>query len=255
MTYLKKLVATAALAMAAILTAPFASSAQSLPPATELFAKYVDAVGGKDAILKITSMQTSATMEIPSMGLTATMEVWSAAPNKMASKTSIPGLGEMASGTNGAAAWEVSPMAAPHLLTGKELEQMMDNADFYANLLYPTDRFARMETVGVVDFNGEKAYKVITERKTSKKQTVSYFSVANGLLIGNESTSESQMGSMPGVQSMSAYKQFGSLKMPTKVEATMGPNKMLLTMTNVQFNAVTESAFEPPAQVKPLIKP
>lgn len=249
-----KCMVAAVVALTATASLPNVALAQALPPAADLIAKYVAAVGGKEAIMQITSMQTSATMEIPTMGLTASMEIWTAAPNKMAQKTSIPGLGDMAGGTNGSVAWDVNPMNGPRLLAGKELDQMLENADFYSNMLYPADRFAKMETVAMVDFNGEKAYKVLTVRKATHRESTQYFSVATGLLIGSESTTESQMGPMTGVQSIGSYKQFGTMKMPTKIEQTMGPQKMLLTTTNIVFNSVLDAAFDPPAQVKPLIK-
>jgi hypothetical protein len=79
--------------------------------------------------------------------------------------------------------------------------------------------------------------------------------VASGLFLGGESTQMSQMGAMQVSQSVSGYKSFGAVKFPTKIEQTIGPNKMVLTMTNVSFNAVPDAAFDVPATVKPLIKP
>jgi hypothetical protein len=173
----------------------------------------------------------------------------------MSSKTNIPGMGEMLQGYNGAVAWDVNPMAGPRVLADKELDQMKEQSDFYANLLYSADRYSKMEVQSVVDYAGEKAYKLLTVRKGSGTESTMYFSVATGLFIGGESTQTSQMGTMQVSQNVGGYKAFGALKFPTKIEQTIGPNKMLLTMTNVSFNGVPESAFEVPSAVKPLVKP
>ena len=156
-----------------------------------------------------------------------------AAPNKMATKTSIPGMGEMLQGTNGTVAWDVNPMAGPRLLADKELTAMSENADFYASLLYTADRFASMETVGDTTINGEKAYTVKMVRKTSMKESRSHFSAASGLLLASSSAQESQMGVLNVTQVVKDYKKFGSLMIPTTVEQSMGPQSMFLTITDV----------------------
>lgn len=235
--------------------APGALSAQALPAAADLVAKYVTAIGGKDEIMKITSMKQTATMEVPSIGLTAKMEVFAAAPNKLASKTDIPGMGEMVNGYNGSVGWDLNPMQGPRLLADKELTNMAENADFYANMLYTADKYASMETVGDTTIGGEKAYKVKMVRKVSKSESVSYFSATSGLLLGGTSTQESQMGTMQITQSVSQYKKFGGVMIPTKIEQSMGAQKMVVTIMEVAINGAPESAFAIPEKVKPLIKP
>ncbi len=230
-------------------------AAQPLPPASEVIAKYVTAIGGKDAIMKLTSMTSTGTLEIPAMGLTATMEVYAAAPNKMATRTTIPGMGEVLNGYNGTVGWDLNPMSGPRLLADKELEQMKENAGFHDNMLYTPERFQKMETVAVTDFNGEKAYKLLMVRKGSGTQSTQYFSVATGLLLGGETSSTTQMGEMQMSQSISEYKTFDGVKVPVKLEQTAGTNKMVITTSDVKFNAVPATAFDVPAQVKPLIKP
>ncbi len=233
---------------------PLTSQAQARPAAAAIVAKYVTAIGGESEIRKITSLKQNATMEVPSIGLSASMEVFSAAPNKMASKTSIPGMGEMLTGYDGTVAWDVNPMAGPRLLADKELTSMAENADFYANLLYTADRFASMETVGDTTINGEKAYAVKMVRKGSMKESMSYFSATSGLLMGGSSSQESQMGVLQISQTVKDYKKFGSLLMPTRIEQSMGPQSMVMTIQDVTINGAPETAFAIPEQVKPLIK-
>lgn len=235
--------------------APIASYAQALPTASDIVAKYVMAIGGKDEIMKITSIKQIATLDVPSQGLSANMEVYAAAPNKIASKTSIPGLGEMQNGYNGTVGWDMNPMQGPRLLADKELTNAAESADFYANMLYSADKYASMETVGDTTISGEKAYKVKMVRKSSKNESVSYFSAKSGLLLGGVSTQESQMGSLQVSQTVSEYRKFGNLMLPTKIEQSMGPQTMIMTVKEVALNGAPESAFAIPEQVKPLIKP
>jgi len=246
-------VATTALSIAVL--SPVVSRAQALPSASAVIAKYVAAIGGKDEVMKVTSLKQTATMDVPAIGLSASMEMYSAAPNKMSAKTNIPGMGEMQSGYNGTVAWDINPMQGPRLLADKELVNTADNADFYANLLYSPEHFASMETVGDTTINGEKAFKLKMIRKATQKESTSYFSATSGLLLAGVTTQDSQMGTLTVTSTMSDYKQFGGLLMPTKLETQMGPQKMIVTIKDVTINGATESAFSVPDQVKPLIKP
>jgi hypothetical protein len=244
--------------LAVAVTTMLASSAplmaQSAPSASDVIAKYVAAIGGKDAVMKITSIKQTSTMQLPAMGITAEVEAYQAAPNKMASKSTIPGIGEMLQGTNGEIAWDANPMQGPRLLTDKELAQTLEGADFYGNLLYPAERFTKMANLGLADFNGESCHKIQLVRKDSGRESIQYFSVATGLMVGAETTQESQMGSMTISSTMSDYKSFGGVKFPMKSEVNMGPNKMVMTINNVVINGAPATAFDVPDAVKPLIK-
>lgn len=228
--------------------------AQALPPAAELVAKHVAAIGGKDALAKVTSMEQKGTMEIPTMGLNATVEGVMAAPHKMVSKQTIPGIGEIAGGYDGTTGWSMNPMQGPRVLSGAELEQAKEQADFVGNMTYAMDRYSSAETMGLVDYANEKAYKVKFVRKGSGRETITYFSQASGLAIGGEMTQDSEMGKMQLTSVSSEYKDFGGIKMATRTEVTMGPTKIITVIQDVKFNAAPATAFELPAQVKALVK-
>ncbi len=247
-------VSTAAAVFVASLV-PSLVQAQARPSAAEIVAKYVTAIGGEAEIRKVTSMKQLATMEVPSMGMSLSMEAYSAAPNKMSVKTTIPGMGEMLQGYNGTVGWDVNPMAGPRLLADKELQQQVDNADFYASMLYPADRFTSMETVGDTTVDGDKAYIVKMIRKSTGLETRSFFSAKTGLIVGSNTTMIAQGGTMQVSQIVSDYKKFGGVLIATKMTQTMGPQTMIMSIQDVIINGAPESAFAVPEQVKPLIKP
>ena len=62
------------------------------------------------------------------------------------------------------------------------------------------------------------------------------------------------MGSVSSVSTFSDYKAFGGIMFPTKSETTVGPQAMLMTTTNVEFNTVPAGAIAIPESVKPMIK-
>jgi hypothetical protein len=245
---------TAFAAATALLLAAPAANAQPLPSAADVVAKHVAAIGGKDAISKITSVKQTGAMEITAAGMTADLEMVMVAPNKQSMKMTLAGLGEILSGTDGNVAWSVNPMQGARVLEGKEAATIKEQADFVATMLYSAEKFSSMANEGIVDFNGEKAYKIKMVRKDTGTESWNYFSVASGLQIGSEATLQSEMGTMSTSTTLADYKQFGPIKMATRSEMMTGPQKMVLTIKSAEFNTAGADAVSVPAAVLPLIK-
>ena len=238
--------------LVALVGSPLA--AQPVPTAAEIVARYVKAIGGAEAIQKVTSVKQTGTLSMPAMGLGGETEALFLLPNKNATRVSIGGLGEMLVGTDGTVAWSVNPMQGPRLLEDKELASTKETADFVGQMTMPADRFTSVDFVGTADFGGEKTYQLKFVSKATGIVTQRYFSVATGLLRGAESTTETPMGSVSSVSTFSDYKAFGGIMFPTKSETTVGPQAMLMTTTNVEFNTVPAGAIAIPESVKPMIK-
>jgi len=250
----RALVRGSALVLATLVLSSARLSAQALPSPADVIGKHLAAIGGKSALEKITSVRQIAQMDMPAMGITASADIAMGAPNRMATRINIPQMGEMITGTDGTVAWSSNPMQGSRLMEGKELEQIREQADLVGNLLFSADRFSSMTNEGVVDFAGEKAYKIKMVRKGSGNESWQYFSVATGLNIGSESTTTSEMGTLQTTTIARDYKEFGGIKFPTRTEANMGPQAMIITIKDIQINNVPADAFAVPAAVQPLIK-
>lgn len=224
------------------------------PSGEALIARHVEAIGGTAAIKAISSIRQSGSVEVSSLGLVGEMTAVLAAPNRMVSRSSIPGLGEIISGTDGRYAWILNPMQGPRLLEGTELAELKDAADFYGNLLLSTERYSSIVVGELAEFAGEPAFGVRLTSKRTGKVTTMHFSSATGLMIGSESSQESPAGSMQVVTVYKAYKDFSGLKFPTVTEVSVGPTRMATKIDSVSFNDVPDTAFEVPELVKPLLK-
>jgi hypothetical protein len=78
--------------------------------------------------------------------------------------------------------------------------------------------------------------------------------VATGLEAGRIATRETPMGTVTGTSTESDYKKFGNLLQPTTVKNSMMGVQQLITITSIEYDNVPASVFEPPAQIKALIK-
>lgn len=226
---------------------------KKLPPAKEVIAKFVKAIGGKEAVLKQSSTHSLGKMEMPAQGLSGTLDSYAAKPNKVLVTMDITGIGKSMQGFDGKVGWSIDPAQGPMVLKDKALEQAKAEADFYAPL-HDESSYTSMETVEATKFEGKDCYKLKLVRKNGH-ETIEFYDVKTALLNGTISTQESPMGSIPVTSVMGEYKDFGGVKSPTKISLKFGPAEIVLTITSVEINKVADSAFELPAPIKALVKP
>lgn len=226
-------------------------AASALPAAREILDRYVQAIGGRDAIMKRNSVKATGTLEIPAMGLKADVLVLQAKPNRMTTTMTIPGMGEIRQGFDGTVAWAIDPNTGPRLLAGKEESQVRSQANFLSELHESAD-FSAMETVEKTDFEGRAAYKVRLVR-TSGDESHSYFDVENGLLLGATQQIESQMGAVTMTRIVKDYKPVGGVLMATQNVQRANGQEMVITITSVETDVVDAAAFELPAPIKALV--
>jgi hypothetical protein len=224
----------------------------TLPSARSILDRHIAAIGGKDAVLSHSSTRATGTFSVASAGMNGSLEVIAAKPDKSMVKIAIPGVGEILEGYDGKSGWTLSPMTGPMLLDGKQLEEKRYDADFFSEL-HDDSRYASMITVEKSDFEGRPCYKVKLVRKNGGED-FEFYDVETGLKAGRIATRETPMGTITGTSVESDYKKFGNLLQPTTVKNTMMGMQQLITIASIEYDTVPPAAFEPPAEIKALIK-
>jgi len=242
--------ALAAVSVSAQTPAPSAASA-ALPPAATLMAKYSAAIGGP-AILKAQQITTKGGMMMAAAGINATFEMVQLAPNKMQMLTTIPGVGNIQLGYDGTTAWSMDPMQGPRILTGKELDEVREEADPRASARTP-ELFTAVQTVGDTTMSGERCYLVKLTWK-SGRETYDCYSAASGLMVGSKSVQQTAMGAIPVTTEYSDYKKFGDFMMPTKTTQSMMGQQQVMTISSVDVGTGAGVTIAPPPEVAALIK-
>ena len=242
--------------LAASLAAPTLALAQakatsSLPPAKEVIAKYVKALGGKEAILKYSSTHVKGRSEMPAQGIKGTLEVFAAKPDKLKVKVDLPGVGNVIYGYDGKVGWSIDPILGPMVMDGKRLEQLKKEANYYSTLHDDTD-FKSMETLEATQFEGKECYKLKLVRESGDEST-EYYDAKTGFLVGLTATQESPLGPVTVTSVASDYKKFGNMMMATKTTQTMAGIQQIMTIESVEYNTVADSEFELPPQIKALV--
>lgn len=224
----------------------------ALPPAATLTAKYATAVGGK-AYLAAKSVVTKGGMSMPAAGINASFELTQLSPNQMAMVTEIAGMGKIEAGFDGTTAWSVDPMQGARVLSGKELDQIKDEADRRGSVRAP-EMFSAVETVADTTMNSERCYLVKLTWK-SGRESFDCYSPTTGLLVASRSVQQTAMGDMPVVTLFSDYKKFGDVLVATKTTQEAMGQQQVLTIASVVFGDGTGVTIAPPPSVQALVKP
>ena len=228
---------------------------QNLPAAAEVLKKYVEATGGAEAYQALKTQHATGTFSMPAQGMEGTFELFQEQPDKFLALVTLPGMGEIQTGLNGATGWRTDPMQGPRLLDGEELKSLKRDADMQA-ALKPEEHYEKMEVKSVEEVNGEKAYHLVFTPKGSTNPIDSWYSVESGLQLKTASTQDTPMGQVKFENLLQDYRPIGEdgkLKQPHKIVTSGGGAEYVVTLQKVETNVTLPAdRFSLPAEVKQL---
>jgi hypothetical protein len=221
--------------------------AAATPTVDDILDKYIKAVGGKEAIEKITTRTMKGTFDIEAMGVTgAAVEMLAKAPNKSAMKIDVPNFGVVNRIFNGANGWSSDPMSGLRELSGVELAQMKRGADFHAELNYKK-HYAKMEVKSKEKVGAYETY-VVEATPTEGTPEKLYFDVNTGLLVRTDGESEGPQGKVPIETYMDDYKVVDGVKIPHTVKQVNPMMTWVMKFTDVKNNVdIDEAKFGKPS--------
>jgi hypothetical protein len=240
------------LLIAALLGGSPQLSGQDLPSADELVDAYVEAIGGRDAYLGISSMRQTGTVTVMGLGVNGAFEILQVAPNRMLNRIELPGVGEVLTGFDGDAGWSVNPLLGPMLMEGAELEQTGERAHVLATLR-DSEMAPVRETVELSEYRDEPCW-TVRFVWASGRESLDCFSTETGLLVASEESQASPMGEVPVTVIYAEYREFGDMVIPTRItQSTMGQD-MEIRIEEVVFDDVNPSRLDPPPAVQALLQ-
>jgi zinc protease len=219
----------------------------ALPTVDELLDKYVKAIGGKEAIEKVTSRSMKGSFNLEAFGVAdAPVEMFAKAPNKRAMKIDIPGFGVVNQVFNGSTAWSSDPMSGLRELSGSELAQTKRDADFYGELNYKT-HYNKLEVKGKEKVGSYETYVVEATPADGSPEKL-YFDSASGLLVRHDAMRESPQGPMQIETYVDDFKVIDGLKIPHTMRQVNPAMTILIKFTEVKNNIdIEEAKFAKPA--------
>jgi photosynthetic reaction center cytochrome c subunit len=226
-------------------------AAGSLPDVDDIFAKYVQAIGGTEAIHQGKTRFEKGTVEGPHV-VHGTMETYRLAPNK-AFAVLHTASGDTMEGVNGAIGWGRRPNGEVTEEAGDELARSKQWAAFFPGEMFKQD-YARFQVRGTEKVEGHEAFVVMAWWPSGGADQI-YFDAQSGLLLRITHQIESPLGSLPLETAYDDYRDVSGLKLPFIVRVTRIDGATTYTWQQMDANVpVDESRFEKPAPENPAPK-
>ena len=205
--------------------------------------KYVQAIGGEDALHKITTRVEKGTLSGMGPG-GMPVEVFAKAPDARVTVVQTP-RGENVTAYNGQTGW-MSGFGPPRPITGGELDNEKRNADFYfaADIKQAFKQISNARPDKVDDHD---AY-LLVARSPGKPPVRFYFDKDSGLLLREVRYVETPLGRNPSQVDYADYRDVDGVKIPFKWTIARPGGRFTIQIDQVQQNVpIEESKFAEPA--------
>ncbi len=217
---------------------------ETLPTVDQILDKYVQAIGGKTAIEKVTTRILKGS-RIGADGASIPEEVYHKAPNKMLVTTTYPEA-TFNTGFSGAEGWARNSQGESKI-GSDELEQFKREAQFFQ----PTkikDIYKEMTVAGVDKINDKDVFVVHTVAQSGARERL-FFDKQTGLLVRRFVTFQIIIGMYPYQVDYSDYKDAGGVKIPATIQWSIPGRTWSRKITDIKQNiAIEDSKFNPPTK-------
>lgn len=247
--------APAAFAQDAAAPAEAAPEAASTAKADKVLDRANEVTFGEDAEQRsIKSVRMKGSFSMPAMNINGTMTTLvDAEGERMISVTDIPGFGTEKQGVVDGVAWSDSTTMGARLLEGEEADQLMQEADFYADLKYE-EYYPEREHLGMEEVDGQQCHKLALTHADDGDTVTRWYSVETGRLVQQTITLDSPMGEIEATLHFDDYRDIGGMRMPFKTTNAFAGMEQIITFEEVEVNVPLEDEdFAPPAEVQAMI--
>jgi len=234
-----------------IVSAEAPPATASYPTADQILAKYIEALGGEQALRAVTSRVITASGDLPTTPrneprATARIEHYQKPPNLDLMITRLPA-GAVSTGFDGQAAWLQDAQGVVTQYTGLELGRARRDADFYQSVNLKL-AYTRFVVGGIEQVNNRDAYVVIGLPRGDAPERL-YFDVQTGLLLRRQTVLPTPLGNSPMNVDYEQYRDVGDgTKYPFLIRTTTTTQRHVVRVERVQNNTPIEnSRFARPA--------
>ena len=188
-----------------------------LPSVKQILDRYVQALGGAEALTKVTS-RTAKGSRIGADGVLVPEEIHQRAPDKILTVTSYPNV-VFSNGFNGTAAWAHSSREGATPLPEQLLVQIKRDAVFYKELK-TEELYSNLTVLGRASVRDADAF-VIQATPVSGPVEKLFFDVATGLLVQRYTESDTPLGKLPLQMDYQDYREVDGIKQPFLIHWSM----------------------------------
>jgi len=226
------------------LIALFCSITSTAQTADEIISKYIQAIGGKDLLTKITSVYTESTMDV--MGMLGDVKTTTLNGKGMRQDMDISG-SAMTTCYNDKGGWSINPMAGsttPEAMPETQYNAGKDQIVIGAPFINWIEKGYKAELAGNEAVGAVNAYK-LNLIATDGTSSVYYFDPNTSYLIKSVQMIEMQGQMIDNQITYSDYRQTEGYAVPYKMEMNIagGQFQMAMTVNKVELNKPVDEAI------------
>lgn len=215
-----------------------------LPTVEQILERYVQAVGGRQAVERVTSRVWKGS-RVGADGVLVPEEVYAKAPNKLLTVTSYPSV-VFRTGFNGARGWAGSSQQGGRDLDEEMLAQLGREAEFYKETRLK-ELYSKMAVVGRMPVGEREAFVVEATPSGGGAPEKLYFDVQTGLLVRKYSEAKTVLGQFPAQTDYEDYRDVEGVKLPFAIRWAIPGRTWGRKITEVRQNVPLDDArFNPP---------
>jgi len=216
----------------------------NVPTADQILDKYLAAVGGADALMKIKTRVQKGTID--AMGKQSPIEVYSEAPNKRVSISHMNG-GSSVTAFNGEVGWLTIPGGVHRMTTAERESASVDAQMYFAARV--REMYKEFHVRPGEEINGRATYLVAAEATPGHPTIQMYFDQETGLLLRLIRCTETALGKNPAEVDYADYKETDGVKIAYRWTLVRPNGAFTIHIDQVQQNVpIDKKLFVPPAE-------
>jgi hypothetical protein len=210
----------------------------------QIFTRYTEAVGGQEAIDRVTSYKTKGTFELA--GRRGSIDIWGKDPNKNLTVIEFPVIGTVKKGFDGETQWVQTPAGTVSDSSEQEIAEVERDAEIYrAGKI--KNLYEKVKLESKARLSGRDVYMIegIPAKGPSEKL---FFDVENGLLVRwDMARKHPKRGTIFVKVHLDDYKDVDGVKVPHKVRFAFESFNFTITVDELQHNiAIDDAVFKKP---------
>ena len=217
------------------------------PTINDVLNKYVQALGGRDAVARVTSRVTKGRVDIAGVSFGGKLETYAKAPNMALTVMTAEPMGVLKRGFDGRTAWSVSDQKDARQPSPKELAALADDLQLYREIklreIYP-----RMSFLGKGNVGTREVYILEATSRFGTAEKL-YFEVENGLLLRRDTMRPSSRGPVQAEFYFSDWRDVDGIKLPFKTTERLAGTTYIFTLEEVRHNMqLADEVFRAPSR-------
>jgi zinc protease len=218
----------------------------SLPAVDEVISRYVEALGGVEAIKKITSRVAKGTVDVAGVSRGGSFETYSQAPNKSLTVLQAHQLGTVKMGFDGRNGW-VRTAAGSRALKALEVGTLQRDSDLYGPIRLKNN-YAKVTLAGMSKIGYRDVYVIELQPAAGAVERL-YLDAQTNLPVRINAVRTNGAMAEPVEMYLDDWREVDGVKYPFSISQRFNNLTLTLTVKEIRHNVTVDAAiFNSPAR-------